>query len=192
VTLSAHLTRFSKVLVLGAVAAGTVAATATARPVDVSDGATATTQAYLGSPPDVRDAASASSVAAPDVIERFAAAHPYGAGLSVNGSTEPLRPPDVRDAAASLNGPTRLGLEADGLRLQSMAQTYASPSSQPVRPPDIRDVADSVRAFPLNPSSPGFQWGDYAIGLGSGMGLVLVLGGGLAVGRMQRHRMQTA
>ncbi|HZQ66830.1 MAG TPA: hypothetical protein VFA66_16565 [Gaiellaceae bacterium] len=188
--LSAHLTRLTTLLVLGAAVAGATAVAASARPVDVSDGASGIGQSYLGSAPDT------GSVPVPDVIERYAAAHPYGANLSSTGSTEAVRPPDVSDVAAAINGPTQIGLKADGLRLQSMAQAYAEStqagSSQPVRPPDVQDVADSIRAVPATTSSRDFQWGDYAIGLGSGMGLVLLLAGGLVVGRQQRHRMQTA
>src|SRR5581483_1119180 len=190
VKLSAHLTRLTTLLVLGAAVAGATAVAASARPVDVSDGASGIGQSYLGSAPDT------GSVPVPDVIERYAAAHPYGANLSSTGSTEAVRPPDVSDVAAAINGPTQIGLKADGLRLQSMAQAYAEStqagSSQPVRPPDVQDVADSIRAVPATTSSRDFQWGDYAIGLGSGMGLVLLLAGGLVVGRQQRHRMQTA
>ncbi len=40
------------------------------------------------------------SGAVPDVLERYAAAHPYSAGLvSATSSSEVVRPPDVRDAA---------------------------------------------------------------------------------------------
>jgi hypothetical protein len=39
--------------------------------------------------------------------------------------------------------------------------------------------------------SDGFNWSDWAIGLGSGIALILALGGGLAIGRQRRHRAQT-
>jgi hypothetical protein len=45
-------------------------------------------------------AAATATAAVPDVLERYAAAHPYGSGLSsAMGSTIVPRPPDVSDAA---------------------------------------------------------------------------------------------
>jgi hypothetical protein len=59
------------------------------------------------------------------------------------------------------------------------------------RPPDVSDaaqVAASVSTVPGN----GFAWDDWAIGVGTGLGLALLLGGGIMVGRQQRHRVQPA
>jgi hypothetical protein len=38
----------------------------------------------------------------------------------------------------------------------------------------------------------GFDWADWGIGIGSGVGIMLVLAGGLAGGMQRRHRVQTA
>ena len=99
-------------------------------------------------PPDVQDAATPAQM--PDVLERYAAAHPYGAGSTpVISSSDVVRPPDVRDAA------------------------YTSRTS-------------------VSSASSRFDWGDYGIGIGSGIGATLLLVGGLAVGTQQRRRIQTA
>lgn len=117
---STYLIRLTRVLVLGAVVAGTAASAAGAKaPVGgLPYRDTASSQGYQSRP-----------VAIPDVVERYAAAHPYGSGLST-GST-------------------------------------------------------IIQAS-------GFDWGDYAIGIGTGMGLILLLAGGLAMGRQRRHGVQTA
>jgi hypothetical protein len=93
---STYLSWFRRLLVLGAVVAGLTASAAGARldpgtPPDVRDAASAlsTTPATIVSrPPDVRDAATSVNAAAPDVFEREAAAHPYGRGLA--SATSPI------------------------------------------------------------------------------------------------------
>jgi hypothetical protein len=46
---------------------------------------------------------------------------------------------------------------------------------------------------PTENGSGGFDWSDWAIGIGTGLGLALLLGGGLLIGRQLRHRgIQTA
>jgi hypothetical protein len=222
---SNYLIRLTRVLVLGAVVAGTAASVAGAynsRPPDVRDAAGAITGTYLGSPPDVRDAAAtnlavsdvferyatahpygvglsfatesfvgrppdvrdaaALNVAVPDVLERFAASHPYGIGISsATESTLLARPPDVRDAAASASESlNRIGLSST---------THSTPVS---RPPDVRDAAQALATGSVSSQSRGFDWGDWAIGIGTGMGLILFLAGGLVMGRQLRHHVQTA
>jgi hypothetical protein len=54
-------------------------------------------EAAITRPPDVQDAAVGSLVAVPDVIERYASAHPYGIGVRAQDVAVP-RPPDVTDA----------------------------------------------------------------------------------------------
>src|SRR5581483_2275317 len=142
--------RFRRLLLVGAVVAVAIVPTASAvgRPPDVQDAASATLAAQV-SPPDVRDTALRISVAVPDVIERYAAAHPYGLGLS-SVATAVSRPPDISDAALSAQ--------------------YAS----------------------LPASNAGFSWTDWAIGIGSGIGLALLLAGCAMASRQVRHRVQTA
>lgn len=144
------LIRLRRLLLVGAVVAGAIvpAAAAVGRPPDVQDSASATLVGQI-SPPDVRDAALRTSVTAPDVIERFAAAHPYGTGLS--------------EGTASLS-----------------------------RPPDISDTALAVQYGSVAYSKTGFNWADWAIGIGSSMGLALLVGACLMTRRQLRHRVETA
>ena len=144
------LIRLTRLLLVGAVLAGAIvpAAAAVGRPPDVQDSASAILAAHI-SPPDVRDAALGASVTAPDVIERFAAAHPYGTELP-QGTASVSRPPDVSDTA---------------LAVQYRSVAY---------------------------SKSGFDWGDWAIGIGSGMGLALFCGAFLVMtSRQLRHRVRT-
>jgi len=69
--------------------------------------------------------------------------------------------------------PTAAGLKADGLRWQGIARVYEQQS--------VPASGDS-----------DFALSDWAIGVGAGLGLVLVFGVGLVVGRQQRHRVQPA
>jgi hypothetical protein len=223
---STHLIRLTRVLILGAVVAGTVASVAGAvvsRPPDVRDAASSIGQAYLGSPPDVRDVAATTNLAVADAFERYAAAHPYGSGLSSASLSTPVdriiaqeqgrqadlrlfslglstptsstlvsRPPDVRDAAATANLQV-----SDVFERYATAHPYGAGLSEPTsstlvnRPPDVRDAAQAAKVVSVSQTS-GFDWGDYAIGIGSGMGLTLILGSGLVMGRQRRNRVLTA
>jgi hypothetical protein len=70
--------------------------------------------------------------------------------------------------------------------------TTPTSSTPVVRPHDAVDSARAAQARSVDQSSSGFDWGDYAIGIGSGMGLILILGSCLVVGRQRRHRPLTA
>ena len=41
-------------------------------------------------------------------------------------------------------------------------------------------------------SSSNFDWGDFGVGAGSGIGLILLFGGGLVLAYQRRHRPQAA
>jgi hypothetical protein len=123
---------------------------------------------YNGSPPDVR-----------------------GAADSVAGRL--LGPPDVRDVGAALHSTA----VPDAFERFAAAHPYGaglagSSSSTLISPPDVRDAAQAARYGVTVGQSSGFHWGDWAIGIGSGVGLTLLLGGGLAGGLQRRQRMQTA
>ena len=196
---STYLNWFRRLLILGAAVAGLTASAAGAginsRPPDVSDVASglAMTSTSVSRPPDVRDAATSLSTAIPDALGRYVTAHPYGYDSS--SSELVSSPPDVQDAAAALHT-TPEGLKADGLRWQGIAQVYQqqqSAAAPALRPDD--------RAGPLGVGEPtsvpasggsGFDWSDWAIGIGTGLGLALLLGVGLMVGRQQRNRVQPA
>jgi hypothetical protein len=168
---SNHLTWLRRLLILGAVVCGL----------------TATAAGAVGRPPDVRDAASGASHAVPDVFERYAAAHPFGNGLSLTPATVVSRPPDIRDTAASLSVSI-----PDVFERFATAHPYGShlSTSAPVsRPPDIDDTALAVR-YSAAVQSSAFDWGAWTIGIGTGMGLVLLLGAALVVSWQLRHRAQ--
>jgi hypothetical protein len=171
------LTRFGRLVALGAVVAGVTASAAVAIPiVDPQDGGTATV------------------------------------------ATPVSRPPDVQDAATAVSAPTAAGLKADGLRWQGIAKAYGQQQAPPdvveryaakydvggrlvlpstaasaTRPPDVSDTALAVRYGSASTvGSDGFDWSDWAIGIGSGLGLALLLGAAVLMGRQLRHRVQTA
>jgi hypothetical protein len=167
---STYLIRLTRVLILGAAVAGTAVSAAGAqapvggppyRDTASSQGyqSRSASQALVGGQP-YRDTASSQGyqsrpVEIPDVVERYATAHPYGSGVSATTDSTLVAVPDVfeRYAAAHPYG-------------SGIASTLSQPN--------------------------GFDWGDYAIGIGTGMGLILILAGGLAVGRQRRHGVQTA
>jgi hypothetical protein len=104
----------------------------------------------------------ATRLTAPDVFERYAADHAYGKGISTPQSV-----------GRSLYTPKML-----------QAHYKHEDILYPPRP-TITAVSDT-------PAARGFDWSDWAIGLGSGIGLILALGGGLAIGRQRRQHVQTA
>jgi hypothetical protein len=181
------LNRFGRLLVLGAVVAGVTASAAVAIPVvDPQDTGTANLAAPVSRPPDVQDAMTA----------RHAAA--------------------ARLKADSGALPTAAGLKADGLRWQGIAQVYQQkqavpdvveryaathsgggrlvvPESLAPRPPDVSDAALAARyGSTATGQSSGFDWNDWAIGIGTGIGLALLLGAAFLMGRQLRHPVQTA
>jgi hypothetical protein len=213
---STYLIWLRRLIVLGAVVAGIAVPAAGAfngSPPDVRDAADSIAGTSVGSPPDIQDAAAALHFTsagltaeglrlqgtaqvykqlelAPNVFERYATAHPYGAGLSkATSSTLVTSPPDVRDAAAAANLQV-----ADVFERYATAHPYGTglskvaSSTLVTRPPDVTDAAQAVRYGVSVNQSSGFDWGDYAIGIGSGMGLILILGSCLVVSRQRRHR----
>jgi hypothetical protein len=108
------------------------------------------------------------SQASPDVLERYAAAHPYGAGLGVQAATSGDRIVDdyFRDAPS-----------------------VATQSGDRIVDDYFRDAPSTPAAVPTD---GGFNWDDWAIGIGSGIGLVLLVGTGLVTGRQVRQHLRTA
>ena len=193
---STPLTRFGRLVVLGAVVAGVTASAAVAIPiVDPQDSGTATVAASVSRPPDVQDAASAA-------VEQTTPAGLKADGLRMQGIAQVYqhlqaaapsvasRPPDVQDTASSLSASAPDVFER---YVGVHAQDASSSSASVTRPPDVSDTALAVRYAPASTgSSDGFDWGSWAIGIGSGLGLVLLLGAALLMGRQLRHRVQTA
>ena len=144
-----------------------------------------------------------------DVFERYAAAHPYGAGLSLS---DVARPPDVSDVASKLSTGA-----PDVFERYAAAHPYGrgltiSPTTVVNRPPDVQDTADLLNATSSDSTvvsrppditdtalklqyssgstgrSQRFDWNDWGIGIGTGMGLALLLGVVFVIGRQHRHR----
>jgi hypothetical protein len=192
---STCLRRFSRLLILSVSIAGASAsgaAGAVGRPPDVSDAATANATV-----PDVFERYTATHPyggALPDVFERYAAAHPYGSGLS----TRDVQPPDIRDTATAIVGPSPVERSIAQERARHGDPAVFGPGSSTaqlspvvVRPPDVRDAAEAATTASTG-GGDRFDWGDYAIGIGSGIGLSLLLAGALGAGLQRRGRVQTA
>jgi hypothetical protein len=193
---------FRRMLVLGAVVAGATASAAGALPqLDSPGAATASFGAVVSRPPDVQDAVTA--------------LHSTPAGLKADGLRWQGIPQAYRILESAGNFPTQLGLQAEGMRLQGMAQVYqqiqpaadvverfvavhpdglgfTSNAASVSRPPDISDTALAVQYGSATQSSAGFDWGDWAIGIGSGLGVALLLGACILMARQLRHGVQTA
>ena len=136
-------------------------------------GAFASTAGAVGRPPDIQDIATANlaaNVSRPpdigDVASRLSASAP---DVFERNSTIISRPPDVEDTAAQVNA---------ALPLVS-------------RPPDVTDTALTLQSSSSSQLN-GFNWSDWAIGIGTGMGLALLLGFVFLISRQLRHRVQPA
>jgi len=177
--------RFKRLLLVGAVVAGAVVPAAQA----------------VGRPPDVQDVASSLTASAPDVFERYAALQQsfvlqppdiQDTKLALTAQSASVsRPPDVQDTASSLAASAPDVFERfatvhqDGLGLSPSATSVS-------RPPDIADAALAVQYGSSVQSSSTFDWGAWAIGIGSGLGVALLLGACFLMARQLRHRVQTA
>ena len=189
-----YLNWFRRLLILGAVVGvGVFASTAGAvgRSPDIQDVAATIQASNLSRPPDVADVASGPSVSTPDAFERYAAAHPYGAGLSLTNSIV-SRPPDVSDVASRQS----TGIP-DVFERYAAAHPYGqgltlNPTTLVNRPPDVQDTAQALQSTSSTGQSQGFDWNDWGIGIATGMGLALLLGIGFVISRQHRHRVQPA
>jgi hypothetical protein len=84
------------------------------------------------------------------------------------------RSPDTRDAALSAHGSTYL----DGWYGYAVALTKASelPQVADGRSPDTRDFAVQAHTPVVTVvESPGFQWGDFGIGIAAALGALLIV-----------------
>jgi hypothetical protein len=118
----------------------------------------------------------------PDAFERYAAAHPYGAGL------QPLQRRgigDFRPVTPAVGVTQAVGTER-------IVDDSFRDSAPIVTPAGERIVDDSFRDSPTVVSSPtsgdGLDWGDFGIGAGAMFGLALLVSG-LGLGALaMRHR----
>jgi hypothetical protein len=197
-TSSTH-NRFTKVLVLGAIVAAAAAPVA---------GAT-------GHPAGTRNAA------VPDVLERYAAAHPFGTdALKWTQATDRIVDDYFRDPShpnrTAVSSPQQGGipfytpkmfaahLNREDRLYQPRSPVSAVQAGIPFYTPKMLATHFNREDRLYQPPSPvsaasetlvsdGFNWSDWAIGLGTGLGMALIFGGGLLMGRHLRHRgIQTA
>jgi hypothetical protein len=165
---SLTLNHFPKILVLGAIIVAGAATTSVAR--------------ATGHPAGTRNAA------VPDVLERYAAAHPYGTDGLETTVTDRIVDDSFRDAASP---PSDKGVSS----AQQVGLPFYTPKMLAAhfnREDRLYQALPPVSAASDTTVSSRFDWSDWAIGLGSGIVLILALGGGLAIGRQWRHRTQTA
>jgi hypothetical protein len=126
-------------------------------------------------------AAGATAVHAPDVLERYAAAHPYGTGTTQSVGTDRIVDDSFRDPAPIVTGAGERIVD-DSFRDPTPIVTAAGE----------RIVDDSFRDSPslvaTAVSGNGLDWGDVGIGAGAMLGLTLLLAG-LGFGTLaMRHR----
>ena len=113
------------------------------------------------------------------------------ATLSVSVATAGGRPPDVSDVAATLNATV-----PDVFERYAAGHPYGtdlSPATSAIvsRPPDVAAAADAARYTPTGQVS-GFDWADYASGVGTGVGLALLAGVVIVAGAVHRRRVSVA
>jgi hypothetical protein len=112
-----------------------------------------------------------------------------GLTASAAGAGIDSRPPGVMMALHFKHEDRMYG--RTGGDLSDVASTPSLPVTAVSRPPDVQDAASALQRTPEGPKA-GFDWDDWAIGIGTGLGLALLLGVGFMVGRQHRHRIQPA
>lgn len=145
-----------------------------------------------------------SGKAAPDWFERYAAAHPYGQSVPIDG-----RSPDTLDAALAASSQSYASpgfIERnDAAHFGSVTSTGPAPLVTDGRSPDTRDAADTAQLQVVDGRSPdtldaaqtaqpielvssrGFDWSDAGIGAAMGAALILVMGTSLLI-LLRGHR----
>ena len=129
------------------------------------------------------------------VVPAALAGHPGNAVSITKSSGNAVldgRSPDTRDAALAAQvakyGPR------DGWYGYAVSLTKSSRNAVlDGRSPDTVDAAllTHTQVVKVVPSS-SFGWGDFGVGAGSGIGLILLCGGGLVLAYQRRHRPQAA
>ncbi len=192
-TSSTPLIWFRRLLVLGSVVAVAAALAAGASGAVTPSAAPDVFERYAAAHPY-------GSTSVPDVLERYAAAHPYGVGtLTAVQGTERIVDDWFRDPAVVAT-PARRGigdfptLAPAGLQVgdRIVDDSFRDPTPI-VTPPGERIVDDYFRDAPTvvtsTPSGSGLDWQDFGIGAGAMLGLTLLVAG-LALGAvaMRHHR----
>ena len=192
--LSSYLSWFRRLLILGAVVAGLTASAAGAR-LDPGTGVSDVGSA-LSTSASIRGLSSATPVSR--IIDQEEGRQRdlglFSLGFSSASTTiSPTWEHQLHSPFTASQYPPPAGLKADGLRYQGIARVYEQlQSDKAVRPdrPGPLGVGEPT-SVPVSGGS-GFAWDDWAIGVGAGIGLALLLGVGLVVGRQKRHRVQPA
>ena len=131
------------------------------------------------------------STEAPDVFERYAAAHPYGKGVVDTTQAQAVltdgRSPDTLDAAAASQLQVADGRSPDTLDAASTSQLQVADG----RSADTLDAALSPQPVTFVQLG-GFDWADAGIGAGLATALLSLLAGSMLVWlrRHPRHRIQ--
>jgi hypothetical protein len=139
------------------------------------------------------------SVAAPDVFERYAAAHPYGSAAIPDvferyASAHPYGAavvPDVVERYAA-GHPDGTGATSAALGTERIVDDWFRDPTPMVTPAGDRIVDDSFRDAPTVVTAPksgnGLDWGAFGIGAGAMLGLTMLVTG-LGLGTLaMRHR----
>jgi len=118
----------------------------------------------------------------PDVFERYAAAHPYGAGVQ----------PVQRRGLGDFRPVTPAAGVTQAVGTDRIVDDSFRDSAPIATPAGERSVDDSFRDSPSVVASPtsgnGLDWGDFGIGAGAMFGLALLVSG-LGLGALaMRHR----
>lgn len=157
---SNYLNWLRRLLVLGAVVAGMTAPAA--------GSATNPAGGHNTAIPDVIERYAAAhpygTTSYPDWIERYAAAHPFGSGLLASAPTDRIVDDWFRDQPA-----------------------VVSPVGDRIVDDSFRDAAQSTTP---QSSVSSLDWGDFGIGAGAMLGLMMLVAG-LGLGAHARHRSGT-
>jgi hypothetical protein len=190
-TSSTPLIWFRRLLVVGSVVAVAVALAAGASGAVTPSAAPDVFERYAAAHPY-------GSASGPDVLERYAAAHPYGVGTSTVG-TDRIVDDWFRDPAVVAT-PARRGIgdfptiAPAGLQVgDRIVDDYFRDPTPIATPAGDRIVDDYFRDAPTivtsAPSGDALDWGDFGIGAGAMLGLTLLVAGlGLGAVAMRHHR----
>ena len=180
---STYRIKLTRLLVLGAFVVGAVASVAAASDVrspNVADAATA-----LNTTPTGLKAYGERWEGIAQVYRglELAQSTPSAQGMQADGLRWQGIAQVYRGLELSANGPTPQGTKADGLRWQGMAavfQQMAQGEQSSAQRPHSRAGAPGVgKPAIASVSGTSFDWGDWAIGLGAGLGMALGIGGAL-------------
>jgi hypothetical protein len=196
--ISTHIIRLGGTLALAAFVAGSVVPVALAgHPGNAASLTKSSRNTVLdGRSPDTRDAALAAQVAKYGPVDGW-----YGYVVSLGNSSANASSPvqriiaqeNSRRASRDVAQVAKYGPH-DGWYSYVLSLTKATGNAVlDGRSPDTIDAARLAHTQVVEIVSPGsFDWGDFGVGAGSGIGLIMLFGGGLVLAYQRRHRPQAA